>query len=138
MNPVRRDQFPISLMNRIPRREFLCQTAAVGLPVLFMAACGKPSQSLVTTKATPYSPFADLERLVPTLMAETAVPGLAIALVVDGQLSWSRGFGVKDNASGDPVDIDTVFSAESLSKPVFAYLVEALRNGAAQPRYALN
>jgi CubicO group peptidase (beta-lactamase class C family) len=38
-------------------------------------------------------------------------------------LQWRRGFGVKDSASKEPVDNDTIFEAASMSKPVFAYAV---------------
>ena len=54
-------------------------------------------------------------------MDEAIVPGLSIALVRDGKLLWRRGFGVKDSASKEPVDDDTLFEAASVSKTVFAY-----------------
>jgi CubicO group peptidase (beta-lactamase class C family) len=66
---------------------------------------------------------ADLETLIPTRMEVAKVPGLSIALIRDGELAWSRGFGVKSAALREPVTADTVFSAQSLSKPVFAYAV---------------
>lgn len=65
----------------------------------------------------------ELERRIPQLMGEARLPGLAIAIVRDGRLAWCRGFGVADAASGRRVDCTTVFEAQSLSKPVFAYLV---------------
>jgi CubicO group peptidase (beta-lactamase class C family) len=61
------------------------------------------------------------EALLPELMKETVVPGLAIALIRDGKLSWNRGFGVKDSGTKAPVDPDTIFEAASISKTVFAY-----------------
>lgn len=64
-----------------------------------------------------------LEQVVPYLMAEGDIPGLAIALIRDGGLAWSRGFGVRNSETKDPVDDSTVFEAASLSKPVFAYAV---------------
>lgn len=63
----------------------------------------------------------DLERLIPKRMEEANVPGFSIALIRDAELLWSRGFGVKSTASKEPVTTDTVFSVQSLSKPVFAY-----------------
>lgn len=69
---------------------------------------------------------ADLERLIPTLMSKTIVPGLSIALIQDGKLLWRRGFGVRDSASKTPVDDNTVFEAASVSKTVFAYAVMKL------------
>jgi len=66
---------------------------------------------------------AALDRLVPGLLKDGDVPGLSIAIVRDGHIELQRAYGVKDAASGAPVDADTVFEAASLSKPVFAYAV---------------
>ena len=66
-------------------------------------------------------PFEQLEELIPLRMGEKKVPGLSIAIVRDAKLLWSSGFGVANVETGDSVTADTVFSAQSLSKPVFAY-----------------
>jgi CubicO group peptidase (beta-lactamase class C family) len=66
---------------------------------------------------------AALDRLVPELLKAGDVPGLSLAIVRDGRIELQRAYGVKDAASGTPVDADTVFEAASLSKPVFAYAV---------------
>ena len=67
--------------------------------------------------------IARLQSLIPELMHEGEVPGLAIALVQDGEGVWSAGFGVKNAKTRERVDDDTVFEAASLGKPVFAYAV---------------
>jgi CubicO group peptidase (beta-lactamase class C family) len=67
--------------------------------------------------------IARLEARLPQLMKEGNVPGLSLALLRDGQLVWQRGFGVKNAQTGDPVTVDTVYEAASLSKPVFTYAV---------------
>ena len=41
---------------------------------------------------------------------------LAIAIIKDAKVLWRRGFGVRDSASKEPVDNDTVFPAASVSK----------------------
>jgi len=64
---------------------------------------------------------SDLESLIPQRMAEAKVPGLSIALVRDARLLWCQGFGVKSTVSRKPVTADTVFSAQSLGKPILAY-----------------
>jgi len=51
------------------------------------------------------------------------VPGLALALVEDGDVSYARGFGVTTALPNAPVAHDTRFQAASLSKPLFAYAV---------------
>jgi len=63
---------------------------------------------------------------IPRLMKELHVPGVALAAIQDGRVSWRRNFGVKDQSTGEPVDDSTIFEAQSMSKPVFAYRVMKL------------
>ncbi len=51
------------------------------------------------------------------------MPGLALALVEDGDVSYARSFGVTTALPNAPVAHDTPFQAASLSKPLFAYAV---------------
>jgi CubicO group peptidase (beta-lactamase class C family) len=62
-----------------------------------------------------------IERLVPELMRDARVPGVAMAIVSQGRLVWQRAFGVQDASNGAPVDEQTMFEAASVSKTVFAY-----------------
>jgi CubicO group peptidase (beta-lactamase class C family) len=59
-------------------------------------------------------------------MRDGNVPGVSVAIIRNAKLFWRRGFGVKDIATNEPVDNDTVFEAASTSKPVFAYAVMKL------------
>ena len=59
-------------------------------------------------------------------LAAFEVPGVAVALVRDGQLTWSKGYGQADTARGVPVTPDTVFQVGSISKPVTAWGVMRL------------
>lgn len=70
--------------------------------------------------------IADLERRIPQMMADFKVPGLSIAVIRDASVAWRRGFGVRSRASSLPVDDDTIFEGQSMSKPVFAYRVMKL------------
>ena len=54
------------------------------------------------------------------------IPGLSIVLIEDGKVVYNSGHGVKSNDTKVPVDTRTIFSAASLSKPVFAYAVMKL------------
>ena len=65
----------------------------------------------------------DVERRIPELMARDDVPGVAIAVAIDGELTWSQGFGVTARQSGQPVEPDTVFNGGSIAKPVTAWAV---------------
>ena len=118
------------MRQRIGRRQFLAEggRAALGFSMLPLAVCARQARSSAPTPAADRSAelIADLEQLIPQLMAAAHVPGLAIAIVQHGQLFWRRAFGVKSVTTREPVDNDTVFEAASTSKPLFAYAVMKL------------
>lgn len=58
-------------------------------------------------------------------MQRYCVPGVAVAVVQDGAVAWSAGYGVR-GPSGAAVDGDTLFQAASISKAVAAVGVLAL------------
>jgi len=70
--------------------------------------------------------IASLEKQIPDLMTELQIPGVSLAIVRDARIAWTKSFGVRDRSTGVPVDDDTIFSAQSMSKPVFAYRVMKL------------
>ncbi|UNK48501.1 beta-lactamase family protein [Lysobacter sp. S4-A87] len=53
-------------------------------------------------------------------MAFHHVPGVAIAVIRDGQVVQASGFGLREAGSNDAVDADTMFSVGSVSKVVTA------------------
>jgi CubicO group peptidase (beta-lactamase class C family) len=64
---------------------------------------------------------ADLEEFIPTHMDQEGIPGLAVALIRDGEVVWADGFGVANTITRQPVTADTVFEVASNSKVVTAY-----------------
>jgi HEAT repeat protein len=66
--------------------------------------------------------IATIDRLVPQMMEEHHVPGVSIAVISEGQVAWSKAYGVSDAASKTPVTGETLIEAASMSKPVFAIL----------------
>ena len=48
------------------------------------------------------------------------VPGVSIAVVENGQLRWAKGYGVANTKTGAKVDVNTLFQAGSISKPLAA------------------
>lgn len=69
-----------------------------------------------------------LQLYVPRWMERERVPGCGLALVLDGEICWTGGFGLASVETKRPVDTDTIFSAASLTKPVFATLALALHD----------
>ncbi|MDB6055668.1 MAG: hypothetical protein JWN25_3191 [Verrucomicrobiales bacterium] len=107
------------------RRKFLkiaCQTT-VGLGLVSSISCrterGDHTRFGPPDASKPL--ISDLEFLIPKLMKEKIVPGVSLLLIEDGRPVWRRGFGVRDTLLKVPVDDTTVFEAQSMSKPVFAY-----------------
>ena len=53
-------------------------------------------------------------------MEALGVPGVSVAVLVDGEIAWARGYGFADLESRRPVTANTLFQAASISKPVAA------------------
>jgi CubicO group peptidase (beta-lactamase class C family) len=53
-------------------------------------------------------------------MALYDAPGLSVAVWDDFKLVWAKAYGVKAAGGGEPVTLDTLFQAGSISKPVSA------------------
>ncbi|PYP63666.1 MAG: hypothetical protein DMD26_14270 [Gemmatimonadetes bacterium] len=92
-----------------------------------LACLGQPREFAGKLWAGTKPAFADsLELVVPRLMEKADVPGVAIALVQDGALTWTRGFGFADREKRTPVTSQTVFQVASISKSVAAWGVMTL------------
>ena len=48
------------------------------------------------------------------------VPGTSIAVIIDGKLAWTKGYGIANTNNGNEVNINTLFQAGSISKPIAA------------------
>jgi len=53
-------------------------------------------------------------------MQQLGVPGVSIAVIRDYAVHWAKGYGVADVETRQPVSVDTLFQAASISKPVTA------------------
>jgi len=60
------------------------------------------------------------DQLIPRLMEQYKVPGVAVSLVQD-EVVWSKGYGLADQEQSVPVAADTVFQAASISKAVTSW-----------------
>jgi serine beta-lactamase-like protein LACTB, mitochondrial len=61
-----------------------------------------------------------LEDTVSKFMASTNAPGIAVAVVLNGEEVWSEGFGMADLENNAPVTTQTLFRLASISKPITA------------------
>ena len=72
-----------------------------------LAAMGKQTYAPLT--------LADFEQRVSQLVTEGQIPGLALAVISNGQVQYVNGFGIADEGQA-PVNADTPFYIASLSK----------------------
>ena len=67
----------------------------------------------------------ELEQFIESAMVQGQIPGLSIAIVEDGKLSYARGFGVA-KLEGAPVNTETRFMVGSTSKSLTTFLISKL------------
>ena len=65
---------------------------------------------------------ADLENYIPEYIREKDIPGVGIALIRDGEVVWTEGFGVANALTRQPITQETLFEVASNSKVVTAYI----------------
>ena len=100
-----------------------------GLFLVLTVLCGHPAVARQHASQEPplrhveplAAVVADLEDYIPALMDRAGVPGLAVALIRDGRVVWSAGFGVTNRITGTPITSETVFEVASNSKVVTTY-----------------
>jgi len=64
-----------------------------------------------------------LEAEIPKLMEAADIPGMSVAVVREGAITWSGAFGVRNRDTNEPVDENTIFEAASLTKTITAAAV---------------
>lgn len=67
--------------------------------------------------------IAALPGIVETTMQETGIPGFAVAVVHDGKVAFTEGFGLANVDTGAEVDADTAFQLASVSKSIGATVI---------------
>jgi CubicO group peptidase (beta-lactamase class C family) len=108
----------------------LCVAAAAGTVVVTESVARGRRQSEISTDTaqliqrieSPQVPNRQgLDGLtLQEVMAKLHTPGVSIAVIKDFKVQWAKGYGVADLRTGRPVEVDTLFQAASISKPVTA------------------
>jgi serine beta-lactamase-like protein LACTB len=96
------------------------RTQVVCLLALLLAcasAVSSQQNSLATEKR------AEIEKAVSSFMSANSVPGIGVAVVLEGEPVWSAGFGMSDLEDSAPTTSSTLFRLGSISKPITAVAV---------------
>jgi CubicO group peptidase (beta-lactamase class C family) len=112
--------------NKMKRSGFRPIPAALCVGILMAVGTPAHGQGGQVTSKQVNAAIQALEELAQKEIDANAVPGLAIAAVFRDEVIYAKGFGVKDTATGEPVDADTVFQLASVSKSIGSTVVAAL------------
>jgi CubicO group peptidase (beta-lactamase class C family) len=73
---------------------------------------------------------ARLDKVIALQMSEGGVVGLGAAILVDGEVAWSKGYGYADRATSRPFTVDTPLNIGSISKTFTgAAMMRAVQEG---------
>jgi CubicO group peptidase (beta-lactamase class C family) len=72
--------------------------------------------------------FPEIEQSIASRMASDHIPGLAFGIVIDGELAYGKGLGLRDVEAQAPVDLDTAFRIASMTKSFTALAILRLRD----------
>jgi len=68
----------------------------------------------------------DLEKFVEEARVLSKVPGVAIGIVQDGKLVYSKGFGVREKGKSEPITTETLFMIGSITKSLTTFMMARL------------
>ena len=88
--------------------------------------CATAQEKFHVTSEQVTRAIQELEKLAQKKIEESALPGLAIAVVFRDKVVYAKGFGVRDGNTKAPIDTDTVFQLASVSKPIGSTVVAEL------------
>ncbi|TXK64527.1 serine hydrolase domain-containing protein [Alkalisalibacterium limincola] len=101
-----------------------CFAVLLGCNAEFQTPVSNENATLELTRldGTPI-PSPAMDEFLLSKMEELQIPGLSVAVISKGDISYLRSFGVVRADTAEPVGPETVFEAASISKAVFAYFV---------------
>ena len=112
---------PLALASaaQTPLRWTTPQASLSHTPAPAIQPASKPAYRAPVANTLPLAAGFDVqqfEAMAQELVANQRVPGLAMAIVQNGQVMSARGYGITDVRAAEPVDAHTVFRLASLSK----------------------
>ena len=111
--------FSLSLLSLVAAPTIAQGGHSVPISATPLFSQGKSTQTKAATpqkQAAPVDKLQGLDALAATAIQEWKVPGLAIAIVQDGNVIYSKGYGYRDVEKKLPVTPDTLFAIGSITK----------------------
>lgn len=93
----------------------------ITIPIVSGYSTGGPKPLASLAEFTDY-----FDKRVPALMKDYSIPGVNIAVIQQGEITWVKGYGYADLEQGRPMTKDTLLMAQSISNSVTAWGVMKL------------
>jgi CubicO group peptidase (beta-lactamase class C family)/pimeloyl-ACP methyl ester carboxylesterase len=116
----------IQLLSNVMRHIRLIILISIAALVHLDISSAAPVQQPHVTSDHVTHAVQEVEKLAQKQIDQNAVPGLAIAVVFQDKVVYTKGFGVRDVNTKASVDADTVFQLASVSKPIGSTVVAEL------------
>lgn len=84
------------------------------------------SQIIHSNEISQHHLISQLETYIEDVKATWQVPGLAVGVIMDGKIIFSKGFGVRKWGFTEEINEQTVFQIASMSKNLLAHLIAKL------------
>lgn len=95
-------------------------TAAWSQTVAIDRASSPPADAVAIPDGSRERAVRELPKIVQDIMTRSRVPGMAVAVVIDGETVFAQGYGTRESGRNAPVDAQTVFQIASISKSLSA------------------
>jgi CubicO group peptidase (beta-lactamase class C family) len=95
---------------------------------LFAASSAAPTFTDPDRRAKLAAALPSLDKLLEEERVNQGLPGVAVGIVIDGELAYAKGFGVVDPATKAVPDADTVYRIGSISKSFTGLALLSLRD----------
>lgn len=104
------------LQSEIKKVIRVMMTRSVRFVLLALLIAASANGSMLVAQAPLDEKLAQIDQLAESVRADWNVPGLSVSIVKDGELLFSKGYGVRELGNEAPVDADTLFVIASNSK----------------------
>lgn len=96
------------------------------LTVLVVLLTSAPVSAQDNRNQLPPETIKKIEAVIASEMTREAIPGLSVAIAVDNQIRYAKGFGKSDLENSIPAKATTVYRTASIAKPMTATAVMQL------------
>lgn len=95
-------------------------TAVWSQSVPIASAPNPPADAVAIPAGSKERALRELPQIIADIMQRSQVPGMAVAVVIDGKTVLAQGYGTREAGKQAPVDAQTVFQIASISKSLSA------------------